>query len=479
MTLPTAGRGGQPLYAPVSSTVTVANGALTASFTGTAFVSTDPSGVQVFAIATADELIVDGVASVKIKNIVDPTNVTLMTPWPAASQVAIPAGSYYIVRNTLSPNAAVQKTMNDVLNAGSDLSPFGAVTVDDTTARLKARLKGGVAVISVGATGATDTGAGGTPILKDAISIDPATGVVSFPVGMKEYQLGFRNRLINGNFDVAQFGTTFTFGAGAAANYCLDRWFVFSTTIAVTATKVAPPAGFRGTSALNLVGTALGAAGFINLGQRFEAQMVADLDSVASTLSFDLNATTTAGSLTGTLQLALNSALDNGTFNSNVSNIAFTIPIGSGKVIVPITAAQTAGIKNGGQISFVFTQNASSGNPNITIGAVQLERGVVANDFEFRTIQIVRQLCRWYARRDPYWIRFTASSAIVIGDNTVSIDMRVTPTASLVAAGTRSANITAVSLSPSSSTGAKFELQSNATGDTYALNDIWDLRAEL
>jgi hypothetical protein len=39
---------------------------------------------------------------------------------------------------------------------------------------------------------------------------------------------GFRNRLINGNFNVAQRGTSFTSGANNNDTYNLDRWYVLS-----------------------------------------------------------------------------------------------------------------------------------------------------------------------------------------------------------------------------------------------------------
>jgi len=39
---------------------------------------------------------------------------------------------------------------------------------------------------------------------------------------------GFRNRLINGNFNVAQRGTSFTSGANNDDTYNLDRWYVLS-----------------------------------------------------------------------------------------------------------------------------------------------------------------------------------------------------------------------------------------------------------
>jgi hypothetical protein len=127
--------------------------------------------------------------------------------------------------------------------------------------------------------------------------------------------------------------------------------------------------------------------------------MIAELDSQACTLSFDLNASTSAGSLSGSASLYLNSALDNGSYSTAVSLGAFTIPTGSGKVTIPISAAQSAGIKYGGEVVLFFTQNTATGNPSISIGAMQLELGNIAQPFERYSLPAELHLCRYYYRK--------------------------------------------------------------------------------
>ncbi len=198
----------------------------------------------------------------------------------------------------------------------------------------------------------------------------------------------YRNRLINGDFCVQQYGGAATIAANTTV-VPIDRWRVHNgTAVNLTAQQIDAPAGFSGRKALQLTGTGVAAgAGYI-VAQRIEAWMIADLDSRAGVVSFDLDASTSAGSLTGKVELYGNTAVDNGTYSALLASTAFTIPSGAGRVVVPLTAAQMAGVKYGCGVFFNFTQAGATGNPTIKFGGAQIEDDPTgagkATPFEFR-----------------------------------------------------------------------------------------------
>ena len=90
--------------------------------------------------------------------------------------------------------------------------------------------------------------------------------------------------------------------------------------------------------------------------------------------------------------LFCNTAPDNGTWSNNTFTQLFTIPVGSGRVSIPLSAAGAAGLKNGAQVIIAINQSGGVGNQNITIGSVQLEADPSgagkANPFEFRPLPV-------------------------------------------------------------------------------------------
>jgi hypothetical protein len=160
MTIPNLGRGGLPVYAPVGATLSIANAAVAATFTGTAFVTTDPAtGAPVYAVGVGDALVVSGVGAAIIESITDATHLVLGQPWTALSQVSITSQGtpgWYIVRNSVPSFGSVAKAINDVLARGGDDSPLVSLTIDNGGARMKFRVVSGVPEIAVGPTGTPD-----------------------------------------------------------------------------------------------------------------------------------------------------------------------------------------------------------------------------------------------------------------------------------------------------------------------------------
>lgn len=411
-------------------TASVANGSRTVTFSGANLIANDPSNsaVQIYVAGEGDEFIVDGVGSATIASVDSATQVTLDAPWAYASQTAV---AYKIRRYNEVKTGEVAKYIQSAQTMGQDANPWVSATIDDSVARAKLRETGGNIELAVGPTGTADGS------LKAGLRIDPATGYVTFPLGAKDNAPGFRNRLINGGFDVWQRGTSFSV-ADSTGPDIVDRWRLWNGLgVAATVSRVAAPAGFRGQQALNVVANGVADGKNVNIFQRFEARTVYDLDAKPVVVSFDINATTSAGILTGYVQIATNTAVDNGSFSAYTAATAFTVPVGSGRVSAPLTAVQTAGLKNGGQVVFAFTHNGATGNINISIGSVQFEvdpsGAGKANDFEFRPLPVELAMCQRYAQIiGSGAVGKATTSSTWQGSAQFKAPMRATPTLSLL-----------------------------------------------
>ncbi len=277
---------------------------------------------------------------------------------------------------------------------------------------------------------------------KDSIICDPATGQASFPSGIANNYGGLRNKLINASFDIWQRGSSFVV-ANNASQYSADRWIVANgaSGVGVTFAKLVAPSGFKGQFALNATGTGCAIGANIDFSQKMEAQVLFDTEGLGACLSFDVNATTSAGTLTGTVLLNGNTAVDNGTYSTAIYSVPFTMPVGVLRVTVPIPAANSFGLKVGAQITIRFQQTVAVGNPNISIGAVQFEKGIIANPFEFRPNSMEIALCQRY-----FWQRAATAtgdyaSPITQGTDGIRalqipfpVKMRITPTCAVTAA---------------------------------------------
>lgn len=180
----------------------------------------------------------------------------------------------------------------------------------------------------------------------------------------------FRNRLTNANFDIWQRGTSFTVPTGSLA-YTADRWFAQNDSGGnATVTQASAPAGFRGLNAIRIQAP-MSAGSIAGWGQRFEGQMVRDLDGKNVVVSFDLSQSVSGGATTTWyLQLFGNTALDNGTFSTTLFSTTFTPPASAGVVSIAIPAASTVGLKYGAHFMVVAVRTSGSGTLDAYLGSV-------------------------------------------------------------------------------------------------------------
>jgi hypothetical protein len=220
----------------------------------------------------------------------------------------------------------------------------------------------------------------------------PLTTVQSGMMDSVAQYTGFKNRIINGQMQIAQRATSATITAGStiAAGYStVDRFYVYCTGANVTAAQVAGSGATK--NRLQITGAASVTA--IGVGQRIESLNSYDLANSTATLSVDLaNSLLTTVTWTafyantadtfGTLASPTRTQIATGTFTvtSTVTNY---------NVQISIPAAATTGIEIvltvGAQISGTFT-----------IGNVQLEKGVTATSFDYRDYGRELMMCQRY-----------------------------------------------------------------------------------
>lgn len=203
---------------------------------------------------------------------------------------------------------------------------------------------------------------------------------------------GFKNRIINGQMQIAQRSTSATITAGStiAAGYStVDRFYVYCTGANVTAAQVAGSGATK--NRLQITGAASVTA--IGVGQRIESLNSYDLAGATATLSVDLaNSLLTTVTWTayyanttdtfGTLASPTRTQISTGTFTVNSTVTRYNTQIS-------IPAAATTGIE------IVFTVGAQISG-TFTIGNVQLEESNIATTFDYRSYGTELNLAQRY-----------------------------------------------------------------------------------
>ncbi len=274
------------------------------------------------------------------------------------------------------------------------------------------------------------------PVLLLWLSLSPGIAAPAL-LRLDPAQFQGRNKLINGDFSVNQRGyaSGATLANGAFAH---DRWLNGGGSSSYTFTQASTGeyAGSAGSP-----DTTITLSSSMNLMQRIPART---LSGGTYVLSWSGTATCQFGYYTST---------------SAVTTVKAT------------AASPLVGTMPAGQTGYVQCTNG-------TLTDVQFEAGSVPTPFERRQDQL--QLCQAYYQVVSASARFPATAASQYLEVTLSYaPMRATPNASLITAGSRSGNISAVAMIPTSTTQTRFSIQNNATaGDTYALGDTWALGAE-
>ena len=199
---------------------------------------------------------------------------------------------------------------------------------------------------------------------------------------------GFKNYIINGNFDVWQRGDSGNATNVQAQMYAADRWIVIGgmwskDTLSATNTPFY--------SFINVKGT----GDVVQFAQRIESQNAIKLYNKTATLSFYC-----ATSITTSINVRVLAAGSKDNYTSPIvlwtgSVLSTSGSGGSVQVLTIPASALTSSVKNGIQIDFATASPLNSSQVFLLTG-VQLEEGSVATPFENRPYGLELSLCQRY-----------------------------------------------------------------------------------
>jgi hypothetical protein len=224
------------------------------------------------------------------------------------------------------------------------------------------------------------------------LAISGTTGITLAGQFDSASTFGFKNRIINGQMQIAQRATSATITAGStiAAGYStVDRFYVYCTGANVTAAQVAGSGATK--NRLQITGAASVTA--VGIGQRIEALNSYDMAGSTSTLSVDIsNSLLTTVTWTayyanttdtfGTLASPTRTQIATGTFT-----VTSTLTRYSAQISIP--AAATTGIE------VVLTVGAQTSGTWV-VGNIMLEESSIATNFDYRPYGTELALCQRY-----------------------------------------------------------------------------------
>jgi hypothetical protein len=273
---------------------------------------------------------------------------------------------------------------------------------------------------------------------------------------------GFKNRIINGQFQIAQRATSATITAGStiAAGYStVDRFYVYCTGANVTAAQVAGTVNTK--NRFQITGAASVTA--VGIGQRIEQLNSYDLAGETATLSVDIsNSLLTSVTWTayyantadtfGTLASPTRTQIATGTFT-----VTSTLTNYSTQISMP--AAATTGIE------IVLSVGAQTSGTWV-IGNIQLEKGASKTGFDYRSYGTELALCQRYLWRGLPATGFNFASYTTNSIMTWSVKfaktMFATPTITLDSTGASLTSVASITVNSPSPDGCNLLATANA-----------------
>jgi len=253
---------------------------------------------------------------------------------------------------------------------------------------------------------------------------------------------GFRNAIINGNFDIWQRGTSFS--SPANGTYTADRWLITydgsgaTRTISqnlfvVGSTEAAPGASFYLEHAQTVAGSG---AAYNTLIQRIEG--VRTFEGQTVTLSFYARGASAALTLPSIIFRqnfgAGGSAFVDTTVAANVVIAGTYFAKYTYTVTLPSISGKTVGSGDSMELILFLPINTTF---NFHLASVQLEPGSVATPFEQRPIGTELALCqRYFQKNNGSASRAVFQGYVINGSDYLAqvqfpVAMRITPTVSV------------------------------------------------
>lgn len=291
---------------------------------------------------------------------------------------------------------------------------------------------------------------------------------------------GFKNRIINGGFDVWQRGPL---PITTSSDFAPDHWLISSSAGPVTAQPFAVTLNtwyHNGNLAILQV-TNPSSSGVVGIIQKIEAQFIRDLEGQDVTLTFEAAQSSGTTLAQGQVFIGAFTASDNGTVGAFAG--PFNFPLSGGgatKQTIHIPAANMTNMRNGAAliIRAAFGASPVAGTYTFDYGNVQLERGTVASDFEFRPYQVELALSKRYYQTVPQWLMagYNSTGSPIYMEMMLPVEMRTTPSVSY--ANTTYFNASTMALNAANPSHVRSQALIAATGMGYAIGDV-NLSAEL
>ena len=298
--------------------------------------------------------------------------------------------------------------------------------------------------------------------------IVPESGILATEQYVDGKYSGFKNYIINGNFDIWQRGTSFS-----TTGFTADRWFI-TDNVSSQRISLSP-------AETDLTGRAYALRFNAGTYVSYKIEDVRTLAGKKATLSF----WSRSGASKTLYNLYIRQYFGTGgsaIVDTPFSSITFNNTTGLTKhtftVDLPTIAGKTIGSDNTHYIEIFF--NSQNDGIYTDITGVQLEEGSVATPFENRPYGLELSLCQRYYQKIAWSDRktTTATGQYLHQSIRLPVDMRVTPTVTNINVG-QVANATFIGITNFSNMHVRVEAASNAAGDSYILNRVDSLSAEL
>jgi hypothetical protein len=257
------------------------------------------------------------------------------------------------------------------------------------------------------------------------ITISGTTGITLTSQFDSANTFAFKNRLINGQMQIAQRAASGTSGAAVPTTTptypSVDRWYAYATGATVTVAQVAG----SGANKNNLQVTGAASVTAVGVGQRIEALNSYDLAGSTCTLSVNMSnsllttVTWTASYATSADTWSTKTQIATGTFT-----VSSTLTNYSVQISVP--AAATTGIE------ILFTVGAQTSGTWV-IGNAQLEKASIVTTFDYRPYGTELALCQRYYYKTTagtgvaFAPGYAATTVLAIGVGYFPVTMRIAP----------------------------------------------------
>lgn len=227
-----------------------------------------------------------------------------------------------------------------------------------------------------------------------------------------------KNRIINGDFRIAQRGTSVACPVGALT-YTADRWLVGVTgaaTVVGIASEAAPPFNY-------LISAGVAGQTGLSFRQRIERGNIRDLAGKQVTLSFNFY---TAG---GTYAKSIIIYRANAENDFSAVTQIFSATPADTTARQSVTFTLPAEAANGVEVMFLVNNLNNSGHAAVLF-EVQLEEGPVATPFERRPVGLELMMCQRYYQVALGLASMYASAGGIgcRGMFSFEVAMRITPT---------------------------------------------------